>query len=124
MSVKWGRLHKTRQAHFNSLVDTLFAINFPTKRRIFALTCVPSVLSSAMYLLQDEEENTRSTAAQFVALICEPASSVTCSAALQLALHFVVKHFWSIPGCWVAMETMIRGLKSTEDVLKEYSRAK
>jgi len=49
---------------------------------------------------------------------------VTCSAALQLALHFVVKHFWSIPGCWIAMETMIRGLKSTEDVLKEYSRAK
>jgi len=83
-----------------------------------------SVLSSTLCLLQDEEEDVRSTAAQFVTFISEPASSVTCSAALQLAFHFMVKHFWSVPACWVAMEIMIRGHKSTQDVLKEYSRAK
>ena len=91
---------------------------------IFVLTYVSSVLSSTLCLLQDEEEDIRSTAAQFVALISEPANSVTCSAALQLALHFMVKHFWSVPACWVAMETMIRGHKPTQDVLREYSRAK
>lgn len=95
--------------------------------RIFCLHCcffVLSVLRSTLCLLQDEEEDIRSIAAKFAAVISEPAGSVTCSAAIQLVLQFMAKHFWSVPGCWVAMETMIRGPKSTQDVLKDYVRAK
>ncbi|KAJ7360153.1 hypothetical protein OS493_018141 [Desmophyllum pertusum] len=55
------------------------------------------VLSSTLCLLQDEEEDIRATAAEFVALIPEPAGSVTCSAAIQIVLQFMVKHFWCIP---------------------------
>lgn len=83
-----------------------------------------SVLSSTLCALQDEEEQIRLKAAEFVAMVTKPARSVTCSAAMERVLQLMVEHFWSIPGCWVTMETMIRGLKSTEDVLRDYLRAR
>ena len=83
-----------------------------------------SVLSSTLCLLQDEEEEIRFEAAEFVAMITEPTKSLTCTAAVKRVFQLMVEHFWSVPGCWESMETMIRGLKSTADVLKGYLGAR
>ena len=83
-----------------------------------------SILHSTLFFLQDEEEDIRNTAAEFAAFISEPASSVTCSAAIPLVMQYMVEHFSLIPECWVALETITKGQKSTEDVLKVYVLSK
>lgn len=86
--------------------------------------CLFSVLSSTLCLLQDEDEEIRFNAAEFVAMIAEPTKSLTCSAAMERVFQFMADHVWSIPGCWMIMETMIRGSKSTAEVLKDYLGAR
>lgn len=86
--------------------------------------CLFSVLSSTLCLLQDEDEEIRFNAAEFVAMIAEPTKSLTCSAAMERVFQFMADHVWSILGCWMIMETMIRGSKSTAEVLKDYLGAR
>ena len=91
---------------------------------LFSYLLSSSILHSTLSFLQDEEEDIRNTAAEFAACISEPASSVTCSLAIPLVLQYMVKHFFLMPECWVALETITKGQKSTEDVLKVYFRSK
>ena len=91
---------------------------------LFSYLLSSSILHSTLFFLQDEEEDIRNTAAEFAACISEPASSVTCSVAISLVLQYMVEHFFLMPECWVALETITKGQKSTEDVLKVYFRSK
>lgn len=91
---------------------------------LYVIETATSVLSSTLCLLQDEDEEIRFNAAEFVAMIAEPTKSLTCSAAMERVFQFMADHVWSIPGCWMIMETMIRGSKSTAEVLKDYLGAR
>ena len=79
-----------------------------------------------MRLLEDEDEDVRSGAAEFASQIRDiwPAGvmfeSLNCASSLNTLLEFMTHALWRSPEIWVAMETIIRRHTDIPTALDEF----
>ena len=89
-----------------------------------------SVFLAAMQLLEDEDENVRTGAAEFgsqvprVSPVSVVSETMNCSSSMTALLEYVANAFWWRPGLWVAMETLIRGPANISVAMDEYINAR